>query len=152
MRYSIQAITVILKIPAPRKIFYSCNGAFVIFKLSSAQNTDLSAPNSNLQTLPSGSYVIAMDNTLQLNSAVEFNLKAYGLIVYLLNNNVRIKWCIKTGKAKDGIDFTAQAEQVKPALIAGGTFRDFKQGRLLLMSWIQLVSARWWMHFARPMQ
>jgi hypothetical protein len=97
-----------------------------------AQNTDLPTPSANLQTLPAGSYVIAMDNTLQVNSAGDFNLKAYGLIVYLLNNNIRIKWCIKAGKAKDGFDFTATAEQVKPTLVAGGTSRNFKAGPFIV--------------------
>ena len=34
-----------------------------------AQNTDLPGPTANLQSLPSGSYIIAMDNTNQLNSS-----------------------------------------------------------------------------------
>jgi hypothetical protein len=95
------------------------------------RNTDLQGPPSNLQTLPAGSYVIAMDNAFQRNSAGEFNLKAYGLIVYLLNNNARIKLSIKAGKVKDGIDFTALAEQIKPTLVAGGVSRNFQefQGR-----------------------
>src|SRR6476620_3280363 len=90
-------------------IFVSC---FVV--LANAQNTDLPLPDANLQTLPNGSYVIAMDNTLQLNASADFNLKAYGLVVYLLNNNIRVKWSIRAGKAKDAIDFTAAAEQLKP--------------------------------------
>jgi hypothetical protein len=99
-----------------------------------AQNADLPGPTPNLQTLPSGSYVIAMDNSLQLNAAGDFNLKAYGLIVYLLNNSVRIKWSIKTGKAKDGIDFTAMAEQIKPTLVSGGVSRDFKAGPFVIFA------------------
>jgi hypothetical protein len=99
---------------------------------ASAQNTDLPGPSANLQTLPAGSYVIAMDNTFQLNSAGDFNLKAYGLIVYLLNNNVRVKWCIKAGKAKDGVDFTAPAEQLKPTFTPGGISRNFKAGPFVI--------------------
>ena len=110
-------------------ILYSC---FCL--LLQAQTTDLPGPTANLQTLPAGSYVIAMDNTLQTNSTGDFNLKAYGLIVYLLNNNVRIKWSIKAGKAKDGVDFTATAEQIKPTLVSGGVSRDFKAGPFLILS------------------
>ena len=84
------------------------------------------------QTLPGGSYVIPMDNTLQTNTAGNFNLKAYGLVVYLLNNNVKIKWSIKAGKSKDGIDFTATAEQFQPTLVAGGVPRNFKAGPFLI--------------------
>jgi hypothetical protein len=100
--------------------------------LLQAQNTDLPGPSPNLQTIPTGSYVIAMDNTLQVNSAGDFNLKTYGLLVYLLNNNAKIKWSIRAGKGKDGIDFTANAEQIKPNFIAGGVSRDFKAGPFII--------------------
>ncbi|MGZ3952748.1 MAG: hypothetical protein ACXVBZ_15210, partial [Flavisolibacter sp.] len=102
--------------------------------LSHSQNTDLPGPTPNLQTLPTGSYVIAMDNSLQVNSSGDFNLKAYGLLVYLLNNSVHLKWSIKAGKAKDGIDFTATAEQIKPTLIAGGVSRNFKAGPFVIFA------------------
>jgi hypothetical protein len=101
------------------------------FKLG-AQNKDLPGAVSNLQSLDAGSYVIAMDNTLQANSAGNFNLKTYGLVVHLLNNNVKIKWSIKTGKIKDGIDFTAMAEQFQPTLISGGISSDFKAGPFII--------------------
>ncbi|MGZ3849531.1 MAG: hypothetical protein ACXVMS_08650 [Flavisolibacter sp.] len=106
-----------------------CLGMLMVSK---AQNTDLPGPSPNLQLLPSGSYVIAMDNTLQVNSSGDFNLKAYGLVVYLLNNSVRVKWSIKAGKAKDGVDFTALAEQLKPTLVAGGVSRNFKAGPFVI--------------------
>jgi hypothetical protein len=75
-----------------------------------------------------------MDNTLQVNNSGDFNLKAYGLVVYLLNNNVHVKWSIRAGKAKDGIDFTASAEQIKPMLIAGGVSRNFKAGPFIIFA------------------
>jgi hypothetical protein len=81
-----------------------------------AQNTDLPSPTANNQTLPSGSYVIAMDNTNQLNSAGLFNYKSYGLIVTLLNSSKKVKWVIKAGKAKDGIDFTVNASALIPVV------------------------------------
>src|SRR5437762_11154298 len=86
----------------------------IVFTSVQSQNTDLPSPVSNNQTLPSGSYVIAMDNTNQLNNSGIFNYKAYGLIVTLLNNNFKVKWVIKAGKAKDGIDFTVNATKIKP--------------------------------------
>jgi len=116
-----------------KKTLLTISFCFVVC-LSKAQNTDLPGPTPNLQTLPSGSYVIAMDNSLQINSSGDFNLKAYGLIVYLLNNNVHIKWSIKAGKAKDGIDFTATAEQLKPTLVSGGVSRNFKAGPFVIFA------------------
>lgn len=178
-----------------------------------AQYPDLPGPggNFNLQTLPSGSYVIAMDNknqgsgtgsftaiinnrafnytagnpvitavtnttgilvgmivtgqaaipagttvtavtatTVTLSAAptatannkdldfgtitysgADFNLRAYGLLVTLLNNNVKLKWVIKPGKAKDGIDFSVNAMQVKPAAGAAAGF-DFASGPFVI--------------------
>jgi hypothetical protein len=116
-----------------RKAILTISLPFLFF-WAYAQNTDLPGPTPNLQTLPAGSYVIAMDNTLQVNSSGDFNLKAYGLIVYLLNNNVHVKWSIKAGKAKDGVDFTANAEQLKPTLVAGGTSRNFKAGPFVIFA------------------
>jgi hypothetical protein len=99
-----------------------------------AQNRDLPGPSGNLQTIPSGSYIIPMDNTLQVNSSGLFNLKAYGLIVHLLNNKVKIRWAIRAGKLKDGIDFSAMAEQIKPAPIAGASLRNFKAGPFIIFA------------------
>jgi hypothetical protein len=103
-----------------------------VITVISIKAQDLPSPSANLQTLSNGSYVIAMDNTLQANAAGNFNLKAYGLVVYLLNNNVKIKWSIKAGKSKDAADFTATAEQFQPTLISGGTSKDFKAGPFVI--------------------
>lgn len=89
----------------------------LVFAVSSpAQNRDLPGPGADLQTLPAGSYVLAMDNTNQKNNANHFNLKSYGLAVHLLNNNVKLKWVIKAGKSKDGIDFTVNASPLLPVI------------------------------------
>ncbi len=96
-----------------------------------AQNKFLPGPDADLQTLPTGSYVIAMDNALQTNTAGNFNLKTYGLITYLLNNNVKLNWVIRAGKAKNGIDFSASAEQIRPTLTANAS-RDFKAGPFVI--------------------
>src|SRR5687768_11064048 len=87
---------------------------------ATAQNKDLPGPTPNLRTIAAGSYVIPMDNTLQRNSFSLFNVKAYGMVVFLLNNNVKVKWCIAAGKLKDSIDFKDKAEQILPTEVLGG--------------------------------
>src|SRR5687767_4596144 len=62
---------------------------------------DLPGPAANLTTLPTGSYIIPMDNTYQFNGSSLFNIKAYGLVVHLLNSGIRVQWAIKAGKAKE---------------------------------------------------
>src|SRR5688572_18410332 len=96
-----------------------------------AQNTDLPSPAANLQTLPSGSYVIAMDNTNQLNNSAVFNYKAYGLAVHLLNNHVKLKWVITAGKAKDATDFTVLAAKIRPVAGIVSIF-SFKAGPFVI--------------------
>ncbi len=107
---------------------------FLLFTLfTRAQSAkDLPAPTSNLQTLSAGSYVIPMDNTLQTNTAGYFNLKTYGLIVHLLNNNVKIKWAIKAGKSKDGTDFTGTALQIQPTLGSVSAIYNFIAGPFVI--------------------
>jgi hypothetical protein len=110
-----------------------CVTLILTCKLSLGQNTDLPAPSSNIQTLPAGSYVIAMDNTNQLNNSADFNLKAYGLVVHLLNNNAKLKWIIKSGKAKDSSDFSVNASKIKP--VSGTALNlDFKAGPFVIFS------------------
>lgn len=92
---------------------------------------DLPAPGANLQTLPAGSYIIAMDNTNQANQAGNFNLRAYGLIVHLLNNNVRVRWVITAGKAKDANDISVNASRVKPVAGSSANF-NFKAGPFVI--------------------
>ncbi len=71
-----------------------------------------------------------MDNT---NQAVPgyFNLKAYGLVNYLLQNNIPVKWAIKAGKAKDGIDFTCFAARAFPSFTAPASY-NFKAGPFII--------------------
>jgi hypothetical protein len=103
---------------------------FVLF-LCGVFAQDLPAPGANLQTLPTGSYVIAMDNANQTNQAGNFNLRAYGLIVHLLNNNVRVRWVITAGKMKDANDITVNARRVKPVAGTNAAF-DFKAGPFVI--------------------
>ncbi len=97
------------------------------------QNYDLPSPVSNNQTLPTGSYVIAMDNTNQLNNSSDFNLKSYGLVVHLLNNGKKIKWIIKAGKGKDSIDFSVNATKIKPVTGTAANF-NFKAGPFVIFA------------------
>ena len=108
---------------------------FCMYALVSVNAQDTPNPSSNLQTLPSGSYVIAMDNTLQgignLGTYAKFNMKSYGLIAHLLNSNIKLKWVILAGKAKDAADFTVNAELVTPSFL-GAVSRNFKSGPLVI--------------------
>ena len=86
---------------------------------------------AGIEILPSGTYIIPMDNTLQGN----FNLKSYGLAVRLLHAGVPLKWIINTGdgispgKGKDGVDFTASAARIRPSAL-GATTLSFRAGPL----------------------
>jgi len=82
------------------------------------------AGGATLELIPAGSLVIPMDNTLQASGGL-FNLKSYGAVERLLWAGVPVKWAIATGKAKDGIDFTATAQRVYPSATAASslTFR-----------------------------
>jgi uncharacterized repeat protein (TIGR01451 family) len=82
------------------------------------------------ENLPSGSYVIAMDNTLQ-GSGGEFNIRAYGLAVRLLHAGVPLKWVINPAKTKDGIDFSANASRIAPSAAASAN-RHFKAGPIIV--------------------
>lgn len=115
------------------KTYWLCVLFLFSIRLSLAQNTDLPTPTANLQTLPANSYVIAMDNTNQLNNSSVFNYKSYGLIVYLLNNNVKIKWAITAGKAKDGNDIVVNAVRIKPTLGTSASF-NFKAGPFVIFA------------------
>lgn len=76
----------------------------------------------------------ALDFGYRVYSGEDFNLRAYGLLVTLLNNNIKLKWVIKPGKAKDANDFSVNATRIKPSLgpaaatdFAGGPFVIFAQ-------------------------
>ncbi len=102
----------------------------VIGNVSNAQNPDLPSPATNVVTLPAGSLVIAMDNTNQAISS-RFNLKAYGLIVELLDKYKKLKWVIKSGKAKNAADFTVTAERLYPSKLLA-TSTAFKAGPFVI--------------------
>ena len=93
---------------------------------------DLPGPAANLRTLPAGSFIIPMDNTYQFNGSSLFNIKAYGLVVHLLNSGIRVQWAIKAGKTKDGIDFSATTQLITPTLNTTPALRDFKGGPFVI--------------------
>jgi len=99
---------------------------------------DVPGASPTLQTAPAGTLVIAMDHTNQATSVINaasgtylFNLKAYGLVTLFRNCGVNINWVIKTGKAKDGIDFSANAERMYPDYAAAQSL-DFKAGPFVI--------------------
>ena len=97
---------------------------------TAAADPDLPGAAANVESIPSGSLVIPMDNSKQ-NLVAPFNLKAYGLVNHLLWNNVPVKWAIAAGKAKDGIDFSGTAERVLPTAVAAGPL-DFRGGPFIV--------------------
>lgn len=106
---------------------------FTLFATTSkAQNTDLPNPDNNIQVMPTGSLVVAMDKTYQ-NAPGYFNLKAYGLIVNLQDAGVRLRWIINSGKAKDAADFSVTAERAFPSVVAdNGVAKAFKAGPFVI--------------------
>ena len=93
---------------------------------------DIPVAVPNLETIPSGSLVIPMDNTHQATAAGMFNLKAYGFVIDLLNHSYPLKWIISAGKAHDAIDFTATAERLLPTALASQS-RNFISGPLVIL-------------------
>ncbi|GIW45122.1 MAG: hypothetical protein KatS3mg077_2404 [Candidatus Binatia bacterium] len=81
------------------------------------QAQELPPAVANLEVIPANSLVIPMDNDKQ-NIGAPFNLKAYGLVQRLLKAQIPVKWVIRAGKEKDGVDFTATAERVLPTALA----------------------------------
>lgn len=82
---------------------------------------------ADIETLPSGTYIIPMDNTLQGN----FNMRSYGLAVRLLHAGVPLKWIINPSKGKDGVDFSASASRIRPSA-QGATTLSFRAGPLAI--------------------
>lgn len=107
------------------------SAALFYMQNSKAQiNRDLPGPAANIVSMPAGSLVIAMDNANQ-NGPGSFNLKSYGLIVNLLNGDRRLRWVITAGKAHNGADFTVNAGQVFPTVIAAGS-KTFSSGPFVI--------------------
>lgn len=115
--------------------------ALTLFFVIVTKGQDLPGASPNVQPLPVGTIIIGMDNVTQATSALNagtgtylFNLKSYGLVVFLLDVSFPVKWAIRSGKAHDGIDFTAQAERVTPSYLPPQTY-DFKAGPFIIPTW-----------------
>src|SRR3954447_2502026 len=90
---------------------------------------DLPPPATHNMNMPKNSYIIAADNTYQLNSSSLFNIKVYGLVVYLLDNGIKVKWVINSSKVKDGTDFSVAADRQLPsAAFPSAIAKNFKGG------------------------
>ncbi len=101
---------------------------FGIPRLGEAQ--DVPPPAPNIQLVPKGSLVIPMDLANQ-SLVAPFNIRAYGLVNDLLQNNIPVKWAIRAGKAKDAIDFSAQAQRIAPTTGAP-TSMSFRGGPFIV--------------------
>jgi fimbrial isopeptide formation D2 family protein len=93
---------------------------------------------STLEVIDADSLIIAMDNVHQGDAGAcggpAFNLKAYGLAVTLLNNNIPLKWAISSTKtSKDGTDFTANVTRISGANCENGSTNEaFSGGPLII--------------------
>ncbi len=94
---------------------------------------DLPNPNPDIKWIHPGSLVIGTDNVTQSDNRGRYNLKVYGLINAFLQASIPVKWAIKSGKVKDGIDFTALAQQISPVTLAAQNY-DFKSGPFIIES------------------
>jgi len=105
--------------------------AVAVVAVAAVADTDLPGPSANYENIPQGSLVIPMDNDKQNLSGAPFNLKAYGLVAQLLSREIPVKWAIRSGKPKDGIDFSAEASQVFPTGQKGAVV-DFRGGPFII--------------------
>lgn len=100
------------------------------------------AGTSSNETIPSGSLIIPMDNSKQGDNTGQsgddcagpaFNLKAYGLAVRLLHNNIPLKWAIANKATKDATDFTVNATRTfGQSCNDGPASRAFSGGPLII--------------------
>jgi gliding motility-associated-like protein len=101
----------------------------VLSSLMVAQDVPPGVPN--IVTFGAGSYIIPMDNDKQALNGEPFNLSAYGLIYYLLDNGIELDWVITSGKSKDAIDFSCNASRVFPTTL-GAANLDFRASAFII--------------------
>ncbi len=105
-----------------------------------AQN-DLPTPSANLQVIKNGSLVIAMDTNNQKLPGY-FNMKAYGLVNELLQNEIPVRWAIRSGKSRTlagSIDFSGNVTRVFPDTTNLGVI-SFRCGAFIVDSaWVALA-------------
>jgi gliding motility-associated-like protein len=89
-------------------------------------------PNAaNITNFTADSYIIPMDNGHQALNGEPFNLQAYGLLYELLEAGVEVHWAIRSGKAKDEIDFSVNCARVYPSAGAASN-QDFRAGAYII--------------------
>ncbi len=86
---------------------------------------------TNVVTLSAVTTAAISNKSVTFTGSGLFNMKAYGLIVYLLNNNVKLKWVINAGKAKDAADFSVASTRIKPT-VAATPSSNFKAGPFVI--------------------
>lgn len=111
-----------------------------MFSFKGAAQNELPAYlTANLQTIKTGSLIIAMDTILQSKPGY-FNLKAYGLVNALLQNEIPVKWVIKKGKAKNGTDFSTTSlgvTRIFPDTLTLASVTSFNSGPFIIdSSWV----------------
>jgi len=113
------------RLPLPRALFLVA--LLVFIRASTFPQVDLPGPPANPVLVEAGALIIPMDDQKQNLNGKPFNLAAYGLVNHLLQNKIPVYWVIRAGKAKDGVDFSAQAERVLPSAQAQALL-DFSGG------------------------
>lgn len=102
-----------------------------------AQN-DLPSPVANLRPVKTGSLIIAMDTALQKRPGF-FNLRAYGLVNELLQNEIPVMWAIRATKNRTSggsIDFSVANTRIYPDTANMGT-QSFRSGAFIVDSaWV----------------
>lgn len=106
-----------------------------LFFASSVFGQDLPGAPPNIENIKSGSYVIPMDEfnqSITNGNTTAINVRAYGLVYALLNNNIPIKWVIKSGKERQDIDFTASSRRIFPNESTISSSIDYKHGAFVI--------------------
>ncbi len=108
-------------------------------QISFAQNEYPGLVSANIQNIKNGSLIIPMD-TVNQKIPGYFNLKSYGLINTLLQNEIPVMWAIKAGKTRTNAtttkDFTASVYRVYPDTSSIISI-DFRNGPFIIDSaWV----------------
>ncbi|HKK89167.1 MAG TPA: hypothetical protein VJ917_09975, partial [Saprospiraceae bacterium] len=83
------------------------------------------------ETLPAGTWIIAMDESLQDGSNNRVR-EAYGLAIHLLHGDVPLKWIIDPNKTnRTDVDFSASARLRFPST-SGYSTRNFRTGPIAI--------------------
>lgn len=102
-----------------------------------AQN-DLPAASAHPESIKAGSFIIAMDTAYQKLPGY-FNMKAYGLVNALLQNEIPVKWAIKAGKnrtASGSIDFSSSVTRIFPDTLSMGNISFRSSAIIIDSSWV----------------